>query len=247
MTKIFALLFLSALLCQIANGSTSPDQDYTALLKDHVQNGVVDYAELCKDPRLSGYIKSIAASNALTAEEEDVRLSYWINAYNAFTLLAICEKYPIKSINELSSPDQSIWDHNFIQIAGKKISLNHIEHSIIRKQFKEPRIHFALVCASKSCPPLRSEAFAGAELNNQLEDQGRIFFRDPSRNQFDLKTRTAKLSRVLEWYSKDFGNDKREVLAYTARFLPQDLASDIRANLQSWQISYLEYDWALNE
>ena len=127
------------------------------------------------------------------------------------------------------------------------MTLNEIEHEIIRKKFKEPRIHFALVCASISCPPLRNEAYEGYKLNEQLEDQAKLFFNDRTKNKFDLKNRTAFLSKILDWYDNDFGNNDEEVLLFIAKYLPEKLSKDIQENTEEWDIDYLPYNWDLNE
>ena len=227
---------------------------YTDLLQKNVHEGHVNYAALCKDSRLNSYAEELSKTNPAKLSQQD-QLAFWINAYNAFTLKVICDHYPVKSINDLHSGGlivgtvlkTTIWDKKFFSIHGEPMSLNHIEHDIVRKQFKEPRAHFALVCASISCPSLRSEAYEGSKLDQQLDDQGRLFFSQHNKNYFELHTKVAHLSKILDWYSKDFGGSNHEVLLFVAKFLPTDIAESIQANPDKWKIEYTSYDWNLNE
>lgn len=228
---------------------------FTQLLQKYVQNGRVKYSSLCKDPGFTSYITQLSQTNPGTISDPKEELAFWINAYNAFTLKVICDHYPVKSINELHTGGLiigtmikgTIWDKKFFAINGEEMSLNHIEHEIVRKKFHDPRAHFALVCASTSCPPLRSEAYEGLKLDQQLDDQARIFFADKNRNFFEPDRKTAHLNKILDWYSKDFGPSKPEILLFVARFLPDDLSAAIKADPQKWKIVYTDYSWALNE
>jgi hypothetical protein len=228
---------------------------FTEILQDYVEDGKVNYKELCDDDRLDAYIAQLAATNPDTIADDKARLAFWINAYNAYTLKVICEHYPIKSINELHTGGliigmvlkKTIWDKPFVIINNRRITLNTIEHKIIRKRFRDARIHFALVCASQSCASLRSEAYEGAKLDEQLDDQGRKFFSQANKNYFDIDTMQAHLSKILDWYSEDFGKNDEEILLYISGFLSDDLAAAIRANPKKWKIKYTKYDWSLNE
>lgn len=139
-----------------------------------------------------------------------------------------------------------MWDKEFVTINNKKYSLNDIEHKILRKM-NEPRIHFAIVCASISCPELRNEAFEAEKLETQLEEQAIKFINDPSRNKFDLEKREAKISEIFNWFEEDFGDSEEEVLMFVADYLADDIASDIKNNISKWDVSYMDYDWGLNE
>jgi hypothetical protein len=233
----------------------SPDSLYTEVLGQYVSSGKVNYRELCKDKRLQEYIAQLSAQDPSRITGRNAKLAFWINAYNAYTLKVICDHYPIKSINELHSGgpiigrvlNQTIWDKDFVVIGGRKMTLNRIEHEIIRKEFKDPRAHFALVCASKSCPSLRPEAFEGDRLEDQLNDQTRIFFSETNKNSFETENRRAHLSKILDWYAKDFGKNDAEVLLFVSKFVPAASASAIREAPQKWKIEYTHYDWSLNE
>lgn len=227
---------------------------YTDMLADHVIEGSVDYRKLCGDGRLESFIAYLAATDPATLPSDVDRFAFWLNAYNAFTLKIVCDNYPVDSINDLHFGGRIIghvtkktaWDKEFAVVGGETYSLNHIEHDIIRPVFADPRAHFALVCAAVSCPPLRTEAYRGDRLDEQLDDQGRVFLAQTEKNRFDVEAKTAYLSRILDWYQDDFGDGDEEVLRYVARFLPDSLASEIRVDAREWKVKHTEYDWSLN-
>lgn len=229
--------------------------DYSALLRDHVTDGRVDYRGLCDDSRLQRYLEQLSATDPAVLPGDDARMAFWINVYNAFTLKIICDHYPVKSITELHFGGRvigfllkkTVWHKKFITINGEKLNLDTVEHKILRKQFDEPRIHFAIVCASVSCPSLRAEAYRADGLDEQLEDQARIFFADPGKNTFDVEQETAHLSKILDWFGGDFGDSDAERLIYISRFLPPKLSDALRRDTAAWTIKYTHYDWDLNE
>jgi hypothetical protein len=127
------------------------------------------------------------------------------------------------------------------------MTLKEIEHKIIRPMFKDPRIHFVLVCAANSCPPLRSEAYEGDKLDAQLNDQGSRFLTDASKNSFDTEKKAARISMIFSWFAQDFGGTNEAVMTFISQFLPEDVASRIKADPGRWEVRYKEYDWSLNE
>lgn len=187
--------------------------------------------------------------------DRNERLAFWINAYNAYTLKVICNNYPVESIKDLSTGGNilsyilktTVWDKAYVNINKKVMSLNDIEHGIIRKVFREPRIHFALVCAAISCPPLRNEPYTGQKLDHQLSEQAKIFFSDKSKNYFDLINHTAYLSKILSWYDGDFGNNEKQVLNKIAAYFPKEIAENIKKNPGKWELEYNDYNWSLNK
>lgn len=249
----FAMLMTSIL----ATPAAARAQDtaiFTEILHGYVKEGNVDYKSLCADHRLGQYIQKISEADPDRLSNGQDKLAFWINAYNAYTLKVICDHYPVKSIKDLSSYGlaaillkTTVWDRDFVVIHGSRTTLNHIEHEVIRPQFRDPRAHFALVCASRSCPPLRSEAFEGAKLSAQLDDQARIFLSDPSRNRFDLTSKKAHLSKIFDWYGKDFGSNQNEMLTFISKFVKEPVASSLKNNSERWDVSFLEYDWSLND
>ena len=234
--------------------ATPHHRSFSDLLSTYVHDGIVNYHGMRSDNRLAGYIRWLAKTEPDTLPNEEEKLAFWINVYNAYTLKVICDNYPVESINDLhtggliigSILKTTVWDKNLVTVGGRTISLNTIEHEIVRPRFKDPRAHFALVCASKSCPPLRSEAYEGGTLDRQLDDQGRVFLSDRFRNEFDPAKKHAEISKIFSWYERDFGSSDEEVVRYIARFLPDSLARQIMASPQEWNIGYKSYDWSLN-
>ncbi|WP_375447380.1 DUF547 domain-containing protein [uncultured Fibrella sp.] len=219
---------------------------FDKLLKEHVNaSGMVDYKGFIKDKAdLKAYTDMLGKNAPSDSWSKDDQLAYWINAYNAFTIQLIMDNYPVKSIKDIGSKIKipfvnTPWDVKFIKIGGETYDLNNIEHGIIRKKFSEPRIHFALVCAAKSCPRLRNEAFDGKRLNAQLEDQGVDFLNNPAKN--SVTPKQASLSKILDWYGGDFQKMKQQsVKDVVNQFSKTKITDDTK-------ISYQTYDWALNE
>ena len=154
MKKLLCLgLLLSIVPFALVHASTH--DIFSQILADHVRDGWVDYRSLKNDARLDTYIMQLAGTNPDSIPSREEKLAFWINAYNAYTLKIITDNYPVKSIRDLNKGlfGGSVWDQQLVTINGEKTTLNTIEHKIIRPLFNEPRIHFALVCAAKSCPP----------------------------------------------------------------------------------------------
>lgn len=232
-----------------------PDALFSAILADHVREGHVDYARLREDRRLEQYVAWLSVTDPDSAYSDPAaRLAFWINAYNAYTLKLICDNYPVESINDLhfggivigTVTNKTAWDNEFAVVGSATYSLNDIEHNIIRKRFSEPRIHFALVCAAVSCPPLRSEAYTRDDLEKQLDDQARVFLSEVTKNNFDMTTRTAHLSKIFAWYKDDFGSSEEALLRYLAPYLADDVAASMTADPTQWRIKHTDYDWRLN-
>jgi hypothetical protein len=211
-------------------------ESWNFLLKKHVStNGNVNYKGFAKDSvALNAYLKLLSANppdeKSWSVNE---KIAYWINAYNAFTIQLMIRNYPLKSIKDIFSP----WDRKFFSIGGKKISLGHIEHEILRKKFAEPRIHFAIVCASISCPKLLNQAYDAKILNNQLEKQAFDFINDPKRNL--ISAEKAQLSEIFSWFSGDF-TKKGTLQDYVNQY------SKVKINNKT-KITYLNYNWNINE
>lgn len=234
-----------------------PDGDalFSDVLRAHVNNGLVDYVAIQHDPRFARYISWIGRARPSRLTNKNARLAFWINTYNAWTLKLIADNYPVHSINDLHSGGRilghvfhtTVWDRKVVQVGATRYSLNDIEHRIIRRRFRDPRVHFALVCAALSCPSLRSEAYTAARLNAQLDDQARLFFAQPAKNHFDVATKTAWLSKILDWYRGDFAGDTAGLLRRIARYLPDPVRRSIERNADAWHVRHTPYNWALNE
>ena len=172
---------LFALFTALAGAGTVDHSSYDALLHERVEFGQVDYAALREDARLGAYLASLAVIDPSTLSENE-RIAYWLNAYNALTLKLMADAWPLESIQKIN--DGKPFFLPLFQPLGfdKKITLNEIENSILRKHFAEPRVHFALVCAATSCPLLRSEVYLPDRLSTQLTGQATAFLRDAARN-----------------------------------------------------------------
>lgn len=216
---------------------------FDALLRKHVDGaGLVDYRALKADPAaLDGYIASLAKA-PLADMGRSERLTLFINAYNAFTLRLILDHYPVKSIMDI--PADQRWDARRWNIGGNVWSLNQIEHDQIRPHFKEPRIHFALVCAAIGCPPLRNEAYAADRLENQLDAQAQYVHTHDRWFQFEANANVVKLTSLYNWYGGDFEQAAGSVAQFAARYSP-DLKQTLDAGRKP-KVEFLDYDWSLN-
>lgn len=228
-----------------------PTAAYDAALARHVHNGRVDYKALKDDDRLGQYIRYVSRTDPATLPSKQAKLAFWINAYNAWTLKIVCDHYPLSSIKDLAVQSNgksvSVWDRPLATVGGQTMTLNGIEHDIIRAKFDEPRIHFALVCAARSCPPLRPEAYTAQRLDVQLSDQARIFLQDRPKNSFDVQKKIAYLSQLFDWYADDFGGKGEPLLRYLAAYAPADAARSLKSEAHNWQIRFTDYDWSLND
>ena len=257
LTKKLAGIFIFISLVQVCFYCFAEDKHalFTQILQSYVYNGLVDYKELCMDNRLEQYIKQLANTDPASLASDKERKAFWINAYNAYTVKIISDAYPIDSINELHTGGlifariikKTIWDKKIIVINNRKISLNDIENQLFKVGIKDPRVHFALVNATMSAPPLRPEAYEAERIDWQLDEQTRVFLMDRTRNSFDTIMKRAKLSPVFSQYSRDFGRNTTAVLEYIGLFLPRDLSETIFSETRSWKVEYEEYNWELND
>lgn len=244
--KVFNLFALILLLLGVVTINGQTHNIFIDILQKYVTNGLVNYKALKRDQDFEIYLNQLSNTDPSKLSEKE-ELAFWINTYNAFTIKAILDYYPVKSINDIKFGEKSVWDEDFISINNKKHSLNEIEHKNLRVKFNEPRIHFAIVCASISCPELRNEAYEADKLEKQLQEQTVKFLRDKKRNSFDLKNKNANVSKIFEWFGEDFGKSDKDILMYISNFLLDDVWKDIKQNINEWTISYKKYDWNLNE
>ena len=215
---------------------------YGELLGRYVKSGVVDYRGLKKEEgNLDRYLRILEKTDPKTLSRKD-QFAFYINAYNAWTIKLILSDYPgIKSIKDLGSLFKSPWKKKIARIDGDVISLNNIEHDILRPRFKDPRIHFAVNCASKSCPPLRSEPYEGDVLDNQLTEMTKRFINDPERNH--LQGNTLYVSSIFKWYSGDFNDD---MVGFFRKYAQGELRDGLKKHAGDIEVEYLDYDWTLN-
>jgi hypothetical protein len=218
------------------------------VLESYVRAGKIDYAGLQRDPGdLKAYLDQLASvsSNEFKTWSEPEQLAFLVNLYNAATLQLIIEHYPVETIRDIGSLWKGPWKQAFVRLFGEEVTLDHIEHDLIRKDYDEPRIHFALVCAARSCPPLRSEPYLPARLEEQFEEQGRVFLNAPSKNRVDVEERTVLLSKIFKWFSKDFEDQAGSILAFVRPYFPEETAR--RMKEEAFEVEYLDYDWSLND
>lgn len=240
MKKIILLLAFS-LAIQLSGKAGVPEANFdhsswTALLSKYVSPaGAVNYDGFKKsEAQLNAYLKKLEQNSPQANWSKSETMAYWINAYNAYTIKLILNNYPLKSIMDINGG--KAWDLAFINIDGKKLSLNNIEHDILRAKYKDPRIHFAVNCASISCPKLKNSAFTGADLDRQLKEMSIGFINNPLKNK--LSASSVQVSKLFEWYKDDFTQGGTVI-----DFLNQYAKVKIQPNAR---ISYMNYNWNLN-
>jgi hypothetical protein len=214
---------------------------FDEVLQAHVKDGAVNYPGAASDARFSAYLEQLDRVDPDALPDRRHRLAFWINAYNAFAIKGILDGYsPLTLIGQ--------WRY-FIgkqyRVGGESINLYDLERKVLISEFRDPRIHFAIVCASRSCPKLRSQAFMADRLDAQLEENARAFVNDPTRNRFDREQHTAYLSKIFEWFEPDFRAHGESLLNYVRRYVGDpELAADLAT--QPYRIEFLDYDWHLN-
>ena len=226
---------------------------FDGLLREHVARGMVDYDAFAGSVPFARYLGQLSAFDPAGLSRDD-RLAFWINAYNAYTIQLVNshrERRSIRNINKSFGFVRAFgpWRQKLAMVGGRAYSLDEIEQDIIRPQFGEPRIHFALVCAAMGCPPLRSEAYTGVRLAEQLEDQARRFILEaPTKNRVDVTTGTVFVSPIfIEFrdYIKDFGGTVQSVGRFLARYHPPGAARDLLLS-GNYAMEKTSYDWQLN-
>jgi hypothetical protein len=221
----------------ISNNEVIKDVDHSkwdALLKKHVSgSGNVKYNGFVKDKReLESYLNVLEANTPSKSWSRNATLAYWINVYNAYTVKLIVDNYPVKSIKEISNP----WGKKFFTLGGEKYSLEEVEHKILRKM-GEPRIHFAINCASYSCPNLLNEAYTEAKLSKQLTEVAKSFINDKTKN--TITTSSIEISEIFNWFGGDF-KTKGSLIDFLNQY------STVKINSKA-KTSYKDYKWNLNE
>lgn len=221
---------------------------FSKVLRDHLTNGLVNYTALTRDPRcLDDYLASTASvcREQFDNWSSEDRMAFLINVYNAATLRLVRDNYPVAGIRKIGGFFTSPWKLRIVKLWGKEWTLDEIEHDILRKEYQEPRIHFALVCAARGCPPLRTTAYTGAGLDDALDEQGRLFFAQSAKNRVDVEGKILWLSPIFDWYGSDFRVEGKSL----AQVLSQWMAPADAAVVQSKElkIRFTEYDWSLND
>ncbi len=244
---IGAALFLLCSSCRVkkklSDAQPISHEKWDTLLQTYVTDeGWVDYAGIHQDSqKLNSYLDLLSYNHPNDKNwSKDEQLAYWINAYNAYTVKIVADHYPVSGIKEIKNGIpfvSTVWDIKFIVIEDRTYDLNNIEHGIIRKYFDEPRIHFAVNCASYSCPALANEAFVAEKLDAQLDAAARSFINDPKRNK--TNTEPVQLSKIFSWFTGDFTKTS-DLRSFINQYADTPIGSTAK-------IDYLDYDWNLND
>lgn len=221
---------------------------FTAILKTHLKNNKVDYAGLTKNPgELNAYLDTLAAvpESAFDQWNRDQQMAFLINLYNATTLKLIVDHYPLKSIKDIGNILKGPWKQEVVRLFGRLETLDYVENDLLRGKYKDPRVHFAVNCASIGCPSLRPEAFQGAKLDTQLDEQGRAFLREPSKNHLDAANKTLYLSPIFDWFKGDFTAKSGKV----EKFIAPYVSDADRKLIENGDLSMktTDYNWNLNQ
>ena len=240
--SFFILLDPMGLMAQGLAATSIDHSTYAALLMKSVDQGNVDYRGFKnEEAKLDQYLKFLEEIDTKKLSRDE-QFAFYINAYNAWTIKLILTGYPgIKSIKDLGSIFKSPWKKQIARIDGDIITLDHIEHDILRPGFKDPRVHFAINCAAKSCPPLRPEPYRADILDRQLDEMARAFINDSRRNR--LEGRTLYVSSIFKWFSEDFHDD---VVGFFLKYAQGDLKKQLEDSKSKIKVKYLDYDWSLN-
>lgn len=230
------------------------DSAYGRLLAKHVRPGqvggirlnLVDYQAVARDPDYREALGEMARANPKELSSKEERFAFWVNAYNLLAIKTVLDRYPISSIKDGGNFLFPIWKKNVGTVAGKDYSLDDIEHGVLRARFEEPRVHFAVVCASLSCPDLRAEPYEGIRLDEQLGDQARSFLENRTKGLVPGDDRkTAAVSSIFKWFGEDFDRGGG-VAQFIREHVDEDTKREI-SGLTDGGISYLDYDWSLND
>ena len=234
---------------QAPSASSSIHAPFTELLRKHTQHGLVDYDAFAKAPAFDAYLDSLAAARVDALPRAD-RFAFWINAYNAYTIQLINkhkERESIRNINMVLGVlrGKGPWKEDIVRAGGRVQSLEDVE-KMLRSEYKDLRVHMALARATMSSPPLREEAYEGAKLDAQLEDQTRTFLRDrQTDNRLDLGNSQIYLSPIFDWFHADFGKGNTGIFKFIAPYFEGEGEKAAFAG-SKLTIEYSDYDWKLN-
>ena len=247
---ILVLAFFPGPALPQAGATASARDDYSAILSRYVEGGDVRYGLLFTEnpPEWRRYLEWLEGARPERMTVDDQR-AFWINAYNARVIAGVLERYPVDSVRDvgfLGGRVRGFFNRREHPVAGKVRTLDEIEKEILfEEQLWDPRIHFALNCAARSCPKLRSEPYEGARLDTQLDFQTRTFLNGPDGHRIDPAGRVLYVSRVLRWYRSDFERAAGSLREYLVQYLTGEAATAARD--PDWQIKYMDYDWTLND
>jgi len=214
---------------------------FDSILQEAVQGGIVDYGKIQNRYQdLQTYLQSLAKAD-LKGTSGTEKLAFFINAYNAHCISGVLSEGQLKSVRQVSE----FFEKTRFVLAGKELSLDALEHKVLRPM-GEPRVHFALVCASMSCPGLAPRAYRAETLDADLDRQAKNFLRDSSKNHLDREKGVFYLSRIFQWFKEDFAKKKGSVLAFITPYLTEADREYLQQKQGRVKVEYLEYDWSLN-
>ena len=247
LSTLVLLLSISLWFIPGVSAATFDHSKFDQALKKYVDDkGLVDYNSIAKDSGFSEYVQSLQTAR-VEELSRDGQLAFWINAYNAVTIDKVIKKKPKKSVRETFVPGVWTGTKFFTSrkhiVAGKRLSQDDIEHEILRKQFNDPRIHFAIICASMGCPQLPRIAYTEENVQTRLEEETRKYLNSPRGTRIDRAENTLHVSKLFDWFGSDFINKSGSVLAFMQPYLHEEVRLFLERDPM---ISYLEYDWALN-
>lgn len=237
-TLFLALSFLLAMWID----TRASVEGFDAELGKYVRDGFVDYESWSKDRGgLDSFIESLENVD-LESLSDDESKALLINAYNAFMVWLILEHYPISGVLDI---EPKVFEQKKLKLGGKMVSLDNIEHNRLRKM-GDPRIHFAIVCGSKGCPDLSSEAYKAQELDRQLDSAARRYLAQPKGLRVESDRSIIYLSKIFEWFGDDFGENQSEKLRALSRYAPEEYRDLLDESSELVKVKYMDYDWSLN-
>jgi hypothetical protein len=218
---------------------------FDQVLQEHVdEKGRVNYTKLKANPKkLEAYLDLLAFANPEELSYNE-QLTFWINTYNALVIKGVVNHYPTTSVRKVKLFN-GFFSRLKFQVANKMYTLNQIEHDIIRIEFVEPRVHFVLVCASSSCPPLWNRAFSAETIEERLETATFNFIRNPEQVRIDRPKRHVYVSKIFKWYDDDFTEGYDGVTDFLTDYLPPEDVEFLEST--DVKLRHLDYDWTLND
>ncbi|MEC9283850.1 MAG: DUF547 domain-containing protein [Bdellovibrionota bacterium] len=226
------------------------DSFLTDYVKVHEFHSEFDYGSALKDKnKLKKYTDALSSvkQSDFDSWNEKQKLSFLINAYNAFTIQLILDNYPVDSIKDSKISFFSPFKKSFFKLFNKERSLGEVEHEMIRSWFKEARIHFAIVCASIGCPAIQNKAFSESNLESMLEKGANTFMSDKTRNRYSKKDQELQISKIFDWFEDDFKRDFGSVKAFVIKYMPLSDEEKQAVLSSSTDVDYTDYNWKLNQ
>jgi len=236
---LLTLLLFTAIHSSAQNEDAKPADFFNeadSFLSTYVVNGHVDYKAICKQPKKLDRLLDMLSTLNLSEMSGDTEKAYLINAYNIFVIEGITDHYPIPSPTKI----QEFFDQKKYNLGGKNVSLNQLEKEILYPSYRDARLHMALVCAAKSCPPLLDAAFRPSILNKQLDQVTRTAANNPDFIRVNKAKSQVALSKIFDWYKSDFTTNGTGIIEWINQYRSKPIASDLN-------IDYYKYDWSLND